>query len=231
VAKVVAGEIALDEREAHHVRDVLRLKEGAFVEVFDDAGVVGRAELRRVTANTVIIVVNEVIAAREAGLQLIIASAVPKAARGDWMVEKLSELGVAAYVPLATERSVALPEGKNKLERWERLAEAAAKQSHRVGVMRIDALTPLARALDEARAVGEVWQLSTAPDAVPMREQIGRLNANVLTVFVGPEGGWSGGEMELFERMKVVGVKLTETILRVETAAITVAAVLGTMVG
>jgi 16S rRNA (uracil1498-N3)-methyltransferase len=229
VAKVVAGEIALDEREAHHVRDVLRLKEGAFVEVFDDAGVVGRAELRRVTTNAVIVAVNEISAAREAGLQLIIASAVPKAARGDWMVEKLSELGVAEFVPLATERSVALPEGKNKLERWRRLAEAAAKQSHRAGVMRIEQLTPLARALDEARAAGEVWQLSTGEGAVPMREQIARLNGKLLTVFVGPEGGWSVREMELFEQRRIVGVKLTETILRVETTAIAVAAVLGTM--
>ena len=73
-----------------------------------------------------------------------VASAVPKGPRADWMVEKLSELGATAFVPLQTARSVAMPSGSGKLDRWSRLAAEAAKQCGRPGVMRIEPLTPVA---------------------------------------------------------------------------------------
>src|SRR5687767_15989799 len=81
------------------------------------------------------------------GLDWTIAAAVPKGDRADWMVEKLSELGVEEFIPLASARSVVLPEGRNKRERWVRIATEAAKQSRRGGVMRVGELTPVAEAL------------------------------------------------------------------------------------
>jgi 16S rRNA (uracil1498-N3)-methyltransferase len=226
---VSAGELTLDEREAHHLRDVLRLTTQTPVEIFDHAGNVGVGYLDKVSANQVTVLIQSIHAAPTESFRLILASAVPKAARGDWMVEKLSELGVDTFIPLATERSVVLPEGKNKLDRWRRLASEASKQSHRSGVMQIESLTPLSKAILAAKHAGQCWHLSTAPDAAPIRKIATQLSANTVALFIGPEGGWSPEEEQQFLQLKIPAVSLTQTILRIETAAIAAAAVVTTM--
>src|SRR5678816_394715 len=112
--------------------------------------------------------------------------------RADWMVEKLSELGVLEFVPLAAARSVVLPERRGKRDRWLRIATEAAKQSRRAGVMRITELAPLDDALVRAKAAGAAWFLSTEEEyATPIGEAVGRTPPrNGITAFIGPEGGW-----------------------------------------
>ena len=226
VPLVSAGPLRLSDREAHHVRDVLRLRDREPVEVFDDAGRVGRGTLR-LEAGGALVLVDAVQAAPVAAITLTIASAIPKAARADWLVEKLSELGVDVFVPLETARGVVVPEGKNKLERWARLATEAAKQSHRTGVMRIDPVTPLAGAIEAALTAGEAWHLSTAGGALPIATKLFSPLSTAprsLTLFVGPEGGWTPEEAERFAAAGVPPVSLGGTILRIETAAIAAAA-------
>jgi 16S rRNA (uracil1498-N3)-methyltransferase len=227
VARVQEGSITLGEREAHHVRDVLRLAVGDVVEAFDDAGTIGSGALTAVTPSSVVVAIDAVREASMAPVRFRIASAVPKAGRADWLVEKISELGAEAFIPLATARSVALPEGGNKLQRWQRLAAEAARQSRRNGVMRIDPLTPLAAAIDKAIGEGDTWLLSMGGDAMPVRKLPLPQAHSLLTAFIGPEGGWTAEELALFKRANVPGVSLTPTaVLRVETAAVAVAAVL-----
>jgi 16S rRNA (uracil1498-N3)-methyltransferase len=122
---------------------------------------------------------------------------------------------------LAAARSVVLPRGRNKQERWERIALESAKQSRRSGTMRIAPLTPLAAAL--AAMAGAGWVLSTADDAQPIA-QLARSPLSSVTAFIGPEGGWTDDELAAFSRAGVTPVRLTDTILRVETAAIAAAA-------
>ena len=221
----------LDIAQAHHVRDVLRLTDGAAVEAFDDAGAVAQGVLLLRGARDVAVRVEHVQAGEKAGISLTVAAAVPKGDRADWMVEKLSELGVAAFVPLAAARSVVLPEGKNKRERWVRIATEAAKQSRRAGVMRVGELTTVAEALAEA-ARGPTWYLATEAEArpVPMGDALADMaDGGAVTAFVGPEGGWTAEELAAFGAAGARAVRLTATILRVETAAVAVAAVVGSL--
>lgn len=230
IPHVSAGELTLDEREAHHLRDVLRLTTQTPVEVFDHAGNVGVGYLSKVSASQVTVLVQSIHTAPIERFRLIVASAIPKAARGDWMIEKLSELGVDTFIPLAAERSVVLPEGKNKLDRWRRLASEASKQSRRTGVMRIEPLTPLSGAIATAKHAGQGWYFSTSPDAAPIREIVTQTSAKVIILFIGPEGGWSPEEAQQFVQAKILAVSLTQTILRIETAAVAAAAVVATMI-
>jgi 16S rRNA (uracil1498-N3)-methyltransferase len=144
------------------------------------------------------------------------------------MVEKLSELGVAEFVPLAAARSVVLPEGKAKRERWNRIATEAAKQSRRAGVMRISELTDVATAL---RRAPKAWFLSTeSSDAAPVARAAAELPGDApLTAFIGPEGGWTDAEREQFVATGATPVRLTTTILRIETAAVATAAVVASL--
>ena len=229
VPDVRIGEIPLPEREAHHVRDVLRLQRGEAVEVFDDAGNVGSGRLRDLDSSGVTVLVDEVKSPAANAGQIVVAAAVPKGNRADWMVEKLSELGVDTFIPLATERGVVLPEGKNKLDRWGRLAEEAAKQSRRLGVMRIESLTPLPDAVSAAMSAGTAWCLSTTPGAARASDVASQFADGRVTLFIGPEGGWTSDELRLFEQSGVPGMKLTGTILRIETAAVAAASVVASL--
>ena len=154
------------------------------------------------------------------GVELTIAAAVPKGDRADWMIEKLCELGVTAFIPLEAARSVVLPTGKGKSDRWHRIAIEAAKQSRRPGVMTI---APLAKVADVLGQPGEKRVASTGPMTRPLIELA---TVDPLIIFIGPEGGWTDAELAQFDGAGVPQVSLTPTVLRIETAAVTAAAVL-----
>jgi 16S rRNA (uracil1498-N3)-methyltransferase len=214
------GQIELDMASARHLRDVLRLTAGMEVEVFDDAGAVASATITRCD-EAVIVNIDAISAPADANArEITIAAAVPKGERADWMIEKLSELGCARFIPLATARSIVLPEGRNKKERWMRIATESARQSRRRGVMRIDELTRLEDLL--RRDAQATFYLSTASDAPSILEH---LQSDRLMLLVGPEGGWTAEEIVAFAQHQITGVRLTETILRVETAAVAAAAI------
>jgi 16S rRNA (uracil1498-N3)-methyltransferase len=219
------GTIALPAAEAHHVRDVLRLEEGNALELFDSAGSTAVGVIKHLNPANVVVTV-ESIQTGMAGSGVTVAAAIPKGDRADWMVEKLSELGVARFIPLAAERSVTLPGGKNKLQRWERIAIEAAKQSRRVGTMSIAPVT-LLKDLVKTADIG--WYLSTTANAMPVGEAVGKAT-DFPTLLIGPEGGWCDLEMQQMDDARFQAVRLTPTILRVETAAVTAAALVLCMV-
>jgi 16S rRNA (uracil1498-N3)-methyltransferase len=236
VSSLRVGLVALDSIQAHHARHVLRLPDGTAVELFDDDGNTAAGVLRYPDDREAVVAVESIRPPRASGATWSIASAVPKAERADWLVEKLSELGASRWIPLAAERSVALPTGAGKRQRWLRIATESAKQSRRSGVMTIDELTPLAEAiaaLANAAKLGlaedHSWVLSTELDAQPVSTLLMKPPPATLTVFVGPEGGWTESELGQFAGAGIHSVRLGPTILRVETAAIAAAALISAM--
>lgn len=226
VSKAVVGRIELGPAEAHHLRDVLRLGAGDEVEVFDKAGDSGLGRIVTANGRGVIVEVDRIGRVAAAKCRLTIAAAVPKAARADWMIEKLGELGVDVFVPLMTRRSVVAPKGSAKNERWNRLATESARQSGRAGVMRIEKLMELPSLIEQTRPEGtRLWHLSPEENSVSIFEMLPALPAD-LTVLVGPEGGWSPEESDMFKAARSAAVRLTRSILRVETAAVAAAAVI-----
>lgn len=217
--------MALGGEQAHHIQNVLRMPEGAVVELFDDAGRTARGTILRSTSGQVTVNVESISQPDFVDGTWSIASALPKASRADWMVEKLSELGASEFIPLITDRSVVHPKGENKMDRWRKIAEEAARQSHRSGVMRIAPLMPVEEAISNSK---DGCYLSTRDDAISVTEiGLGR----TAMFFIGPEGGWSPGEIEVFQRHNLTGVSMGRTILRVETAAIAAAVVASVMLG
>jgi 16S rRNA (uracil1498-N3)-methyltransferase len=219
VPDLYPGRLTLPAAEAQHVRDVLRVVVGDALELFDANGGTAVGTVVAVSSTAVTVDVSAVVQAARSPVALTVAAAVPKGERADWMVEKLSELGVVRFVPLATARAVVLPAGRNKAQRWERIAVESAKQCRRPGVMAIDPVTPLAEVVRRGTAG---WVLSTGPDAVPARR---RAVPAELTVLVGPEGGWTPEELAACAAAGWAAVSLASTVLRVETAAVAAAAV------
>jgi 16S rRNA (uracil1498-N3)-methyltransferase len=221
--QVSPGRIELGSAEAHHLRDVLRLTVDAEIEVFDQKGNRARARIVSSSSDTVTVEVVELLPAQSSDFSLTIAAAIPKGPRADWMIEKLSELGVDMFIPLATARGVVLPRGDGKHQRWMRLASESARQSARAGVMKIEPLTELSALLAQTKA-DQLAYLSLEASSEPIVEFL-RDGPTALTLLVGPEGGWTAEEVAEFHKAGVPSLSLTQSTLRIETAAIAAAAV------
>ena len=139
--------------------------------------------------------------------------AVPKGGRMDLVVEKATEVGVACIVPLLTERGVVNPR-EGKVGRWRRVADAASRQSLRLSVPEVVEPVPFEGAVSQVGEAGVL--LHNGPGLQPFEAFVGPL----ASLFVGPEGGWSEGELQLAEEAGIAFGSLGPYRLRSETAGI-----------
>jgi 16S rRNA (uracil1498-N3)-methyltransferase len=214
------GECRIEGPEAHHLSTVLRAAVGDTVELFDGQGNMATATINAVTKKNVIVDIRDVHHTPAAPHQLTLATAVPKGERCDWLVEKATELGVTRWVPLITERSTVDPRD-SKLDRLRQTVISACKQSGRNWLMEISPVTPWAQFL--ANFGPEQRFLVAAPGSDrQFTPAVSRPAA--LTVAIGPEGGWTDDELDSARQHGAEIVSLGPQILRIETAAIAVAA-------
>jgi 16S rRNA (uracil1498-N3)-methyltransferase len=214
------GEISLDGPEAHHLSTVRRFEAGEVVTLFNGDGAEYPAEILSVAKKSVVLQVTQRLErCRELAHPVWIASAVPKADRADFLIEKLTELGVTVWIPLLCERSVVMPK-EAKREKFERAVIEASKQCGRNTLMQIE---PPCRLSDLVQRVG----LPEKRYFLHPTEQTGSIAASSgVIAAIGPEGGFSLQEVELFLAKGWQGLQLGSRILRIETAAIAVATLL-----
>lgn len=220
------GSVVLDEDETRHLRDVLRLKKGDQIYVFNGEGrefqcEIASIEKKRSTAR----VITEVEpAAPESGLDLTLAAAVTKGERFDVVVQKAVELGVSRIIPLNAVRCIVKPGGNRRTERWRKIALEAAKQSGRARLMVVD---------EEQDLTDLIAAISRSKDnfTVMFSERNGGRfdlirGARKMTAIIGPEGGWDDAELERAAASEIPIVTLGGRILRTETAGIALAALI-----
>ncbi len=157
-----------------------------------------------------------------------VAQAIPKGQKMDFVVEKLTELGTAQILPVYSERTVIEEIGSGKLERWRRLAKTAAQQCGRSTIPAICDPQPLASLIGAFASYDVVlfpWELA---DAAPLRETLPGLlqTARSILVVIGPEGGFSTDEAAAARDAGAHLLSLGSRILRTETAALVVMALL-----
>ncbi len=193
--------------EAHHVLKVLRARTGDILEVVDADRRLFAAELRGGGGATIL----EALEAPDESVEVSLYQAVPKGGRMDLVVEKATEVGVTKIVPLVTQRGLVEPRSR-KVERWRRVAEAAARQSLRLRVPEVSDPAPLARAVRQAGEGGVL--LHNDPGLEALEDVVG----SPASLFVGPEGGWSEEELRLAVEAGFVLAQLGPYRLRSETA-------------
>jgi 16S rRNA (uracil1498-N3)-methyltransferase len=144
--------------------------------------------------------------------------------RMEWALEKLTELGVARIVPTIARRTEAhlVKAADKRAERWRRIAREAAQQSRRVSPPQVDDPVALKKAICEVQGCRIL--LSEAEEDVTLTTALAQAKPPV-TLALGPEGGWTPEELELFAQAGWVSASLGQTILRAETAAIAAVAV------
>lgn len=218
-----SASVTLDGQEAHHLLHVMRAKAGQRITLFDGSGAEFDAEIAKCGRSDVEVrVLERREVDRELPFELVVGVSLPKGDRQKWLVEKLTELGVTEMVPLETDRGVAQPTD-SALERLERSVIEAAKQCGRNRLMRIakpqawDEWVSIELASDSRRLIahpeGE-WAAS-----------IDFARSGATWIAVGPEGGFTDAEVAAAKAAGWQSVALGARILRVETAAAALAAV------
>ncbi|HVC08964.1 MAG TPA: RsmE family RNA methyltransferase [Elusimicrobiota bacterium] len=232
----VSGEsFVLKGPEAFHVAKVLRCRPGDSLRLFDGRGRRFEGVITEIRKDGTVsgTLQNEIggSSPAPARARVVLCQALLKQARWDWLLEKGTELGVAAFAPLLTQRTI-VPEdaARAKMERSRRVIMAAAKQCGRAELPALRGPVHLRDALKSCRDRGPVffaWEalpgVCAASVLRPALERALREAAGgefTAYLFIGPEGGWADEEVELAEAEGALLFGLGPATLRAETAAL-----------
>lgn len=217
---ITAATATISGDDAHHISRVLRMKAGDALSLCDGAGNEFDAVITSVSPEAVVCVLGEKHAsAAESPVKVTLFQCLPKTGKMELIVQKCTELGVFAIVPVNSARSVVVP-GKDydkKRERYNRVALEAAKQSHR-------AMVPLVLPLTEIKKIDvksfDLFLVAYEDEtAVSLKQALRAGNApDSIALLIGPEGGLEMGEVAQLVKAGAVSVSLGKRILRTETA-------------
>lgn len=226
------GSVPLPTAEAHHARTVMRVRSGDAIELFDGSGRVADAAIEAVDKRQIVCQSQPSRDdSRLPARPVILGVGLPKGDRAKFLIEKLTELGVAQCVPLLCQRSQWSPSA-GALEKLRRAMLEACKQSGRNQLMEIDSPLPAIEWLSEASG-GEGVRVFAHPPEAPGGEDCGTVqqawpdNAPETTqpirIAVGPEGGFTVEEVAAARSAGWQTVSLGTRVYRIETAAIVMA--------
>ncbi len=221
--ETITPRVVVEGEEFHHSVRVVRVRAGEEIELFDRAGNAARGTVAEIDRDRAVIVAGEPVASRESPLAIDLAMAIIQLEKFELVLQKATELGVRSLLPLVTDRIEMRAERyAGKRGRWERIVFEAVKQSGRTAVPRLEDPITLEHAL--ARS-GTKIVFDADREPTPPGE------TGPLTVFIGPEGGWSEGELLAAAEAGVCFQRLGPRRLRAETAAIVAIAVMGARLG
>ncbi|MFA4888662.1 MAG: RsmE family RNA methyltransferase [Candidatus Omnitrophota bacterium] len=215
------------KEEAHHLKNVLRIKLKEKVLVFDELGRQYLCLVEKLEPE-LILIVKEELKNKASGSQasLTIGCAIPKKSNMDDIIDKLTQLGVNRIIPLETERVIVkLDQAKKKmrLERWKKIALNAAGQSQRGELPEITPIKGIKQVLEESGK----FDLRLIPHLFGQRKSLKQVistsNAKNILVLIGPEGDFTPEEIKLALKAGFIPLSLGDLVLRVETAALAVA--------
>lgn len=231
--KEVSGDtLTLSGSDAHHLAYSLRAQRGDKITAVDGAGNCAVVELIDFDKTTIkarrVSDIKRIVIER----QIILADCLPKQGRFDNIIEKATELGVAAIIPLISERTIARPFGvraQSKLERWQRIAKEAAEQCARDTIPEIGDVRELDAWLKDITPLNEdtlllfCWE---SEQTTTVREVLSVNSDKNIIVLIGPEGGFSEREADAIKAAGGVSVTLGRRVLKTDTAAISVLAMI-----
>lgn len=211
-----------------HIKKVLRLKIDDIVTVCDGAERDYLAEISNIGTESITLTIIEAHENKnEPPVSVVLYQGMPKADKLEYIIQKSIELGVDSIVPIMTERTVVRFDSNKdigkKLLRWQRIANEAAKQCNRGKLPNV--LEPVSFKNAIADASQKSLGIIAYEDAEQKPQRIKPVNSTI-SIFVGPEGGFSGEEIEIAQNYGIQTVSLGPRILRTETAGIVLVSIL-----
>ncbi len=223
-------EAVIDNKEdVKHISKVLRLQEGESVILSDGEGYEYICLITDIDKSTVYVSIKEKLLSKEDDkVKIFLYQGMPKGSKLEYIVQKCIELGADEITPVIMDRSINHDRGKseNKIKRYEKIAESAAKQSHRSFIPKVRSPLNFDVILDELDRFDLVIFPYENEDNLTIKsfmENIEHIDSiKDVAIIIGPEGGFSQIEVEKLEGKGIVPVTLGKTILRTETAGVSV---------
>jgi 16S rRNA (uracil1498-N3)-methyltransferase len=217
------GEISITGEEFHHASRVVRVREGEEVELLDGRGTAVAGVIAAVDRGAIRVRITGPAPSRESPLKVTLAMAIIQLEKFELVLQKATELGVATMIPVMTERVEVRPERyRGKAERWEKIIVEAAKQSGRSVIPSLEAPAAFEDVVHRP-GVKFFYDADSAAGQAP--------SFQTATLIIGPEGGWTEGEIERARDEGCIFQRLGPRRLRAETAAMTATAIIAARYG
>jgi 16S rRNA (uracil1498-N3)-methyltransferase len=218
------GMLKVEGDEVKHIRKVLRLKTGDEISVFDGLGRAFQGVIVEERLSSVVIRIENIYSTtRGSPLEVILAQSLLKGEKMDYLIQKATELGVGEIIPFLSSRSIPLLEkskGLKRHQRWKRIAVEASKQCGRGVVPEIESLQNYPEVLRKATS-DSLCLILWEKEGAKLKEILERPKESKKIFFVvGPEGGFSQGEVDEAKGAGFTPVTLGRRILRAETASL-----------
>ncbi|MFH0879628.1 MAG: RsmE family RNA methyltransferase [Lentisphaerota bacterium] len=219
-------ELLLDPEESHHLLHVLRAETGSRVELFNGRGGTAAAEVVCTQGKNAALRILERRNSPPDPVRLVLAPALLREQKMDWVIQKATELGAFAIQPLITEHAVARVKpgrDQDKISRWNKIALNSAKQCGTAWLPEIRPVLTPQDALKTLQGQGSLLVGALTPDATPVRDALRAAAANTpsqIAVFIGPEGDFSPAELRMILSAGATPVSFGRQVLRAETAAL-----------
>jgi 16S rRNA (uracil1498-N3)-methyltransferase len=232
------NQVTLSGSQAFQIERVLRLRPGDIIMVLDNSGWEIETELTEVSPRLVKGQVrHRRLSAGEPRTKISLYQSVPRSKRFELVLQKGTELGIVEFVPMVSERCIIsdLEDVEKRRDRWESIIQEAAEQSHRGRKPAVRRATFFPQACEQARQTnGLSLLLWPVEDRRSLREVTSQPPAGstrswppfTINLFIGPEGGFTNGEVALARRYGLLPVTLGPRILRTETAGLVATAAL-----
>ncbi|MBQ1689401.1 MAG: 16S rRNA (uracil(1498)-N(3))-methyltransferase [Lachnospiraceae bacterium] len=231
--QIQENQIKILGEDVNHICNVLRMKVGKEIVVCDEQGTDYYCTIHALGKEEV---VAEIVSRKDTETELTgkiyLFQGIPKKDKMDWIVQKAVELGVYEIIPVAMKRCVAkIEDGKKerkKIERWQAIANAAAKQSGRGLIPQIQNVCRFPEALEKARELECVIIPYEQAECMEKSKKIiaDACKTKSVGIFIGPEGGFDEEEIALALEKDFQTVTLGKRILRTETAGMTILSLL-----
>lgn len=219
--------VALPEKIAHHLQ-VLRIKEGETVTLFNGEGGEYTATISNIAKKSANVTINSHLAREaEPPFPITLAQALPEGTKMDWILEKATELGATHLQPLQAQRCVVKlnnERAEKKQAHWQAILVSASEQCGRNRIPQLHATLPFDKWISQAS--GEP-RILLSPRATQSLSQWHKTRTpGPVTIMVGPEGGFSPEEEALAEKNGALLLSMGDRILRTETAGLATLAIL-----
>jgi 16S rRNA (uracil1498-N3)-methyltransferase len=213
--------------EIHHLKNVLRLKKGDRIEIFDGKGLEILGVIEQLDEASAVISVVSRRQEQTGAARIVLACAIPKKAKFESIIEKATELGVDEIIPMQTTRTEVIVQGDRKEKknaRYQTVAVNAAKQSGRSVVPKVASITAFKDVLAQAGEDTVKLLPCLVGERKSLRQALEGLKNPRILFLIGPEGDFTLQEVDAALKADFIPVTLGDTTLKVDTAAITVVA-------
>ncbi|WP_027308572.1 16S rRNA (uracil(1498)-N(3))-methyltransferase [Caloramator sp. ALD01] len=228
---IINDKINITNDDVQHITKVLRLKIGDSIQICDGNENEYICDIVEINKKSVICQIKEKFKNRnESNINIVLFQGLPKAQKMELIIQKGVEIGVKEFYPIITERVVVKTDGKdisNKLERWNRIAYEAAKQSNRGIIPTVNNLISFEEALDILKMFDLIVVPYEKEKSTSFKELFNESrDYKNIAVIIGPEGGFSEEEINIFIKNGFKPITLGPRILRTETAGLVASTIL-----